>query len=176
MTNKLTLAAVAVLAVTTGCAAIAKTPAELNDLELAHVAYTADNIDIRYAHLALAISENPEIHAFANSMIRDHTAVNQQALGLLKKLNAQPADNFLSQTLQSNSEGIIDNLSQLRGADFDKAYATNEWEYHKAVNDLMANSFIPNIENSEVKALFEAGLEIFKAHESHAEMMVKAVQ
>ena len=30
-----------------------------NDLEIAHIAYTAGNIDIRYAHLALAISENP---------------------------------------------------------------------------------------------------------------------
>ncbi len=176
MTSKLNLAAVVLIAITTGCAAIAKTPAELNDLELAHVAYTADVIDIRYAHLALAISENPAIHEFANSMVRDHTAVNEQALALLEKLGAQPVDNFLSQSLTTNSEGIIDSLSQLRGADFDKAYAANEWEYHKAVNDLMENAFIPNIENPEVKSLFEAGLVIFKAHEQHAEMMVKAVQ
>jgi len=35
---------------------------------------------------------------------------------------------------------------------------------------------IPNIDNAEVKALFQQGLEIFKAHEEHAEMMVKALR
>lgn len=150
----------------------AESPAELNDLQIAHVAYVADNIDIRYAHLALAISENPAIHQFAETMIRDHTAVNEQALALLKKLNADPQDNFLSQSLQNDAEKIITKLSHLHGTAFDKGYAENELGYHKAVNNLMANEFIPNIENPEVKDLFKAGLEIFKAHEAHAEKMV----
>jgi putative membrane protein len=153
----------------------AQSPAELNDLQIAHVAYVADNIDIRYAHLALAISSNPAIHEFARTMIRDHTAVNEQALALLKKLEAQPQDNFLSKQLVANSEKLVDEMSQLRGAAFDKRYAENELAYHKAVNDLVGNTFIPNIDNAEVKTLFEAGLKIFKAHEHHAEMMVKAV-
>ncbi len=152
--------------------AFAQSPAELNDLEIAHVAYVADNIDIRYAHLALAISKNPEVREFANTMIRDHEAVNEQALALLKKLNAQPQDNFLSKSLQINAEKLIDEMSKLRGDEFDKRYAANELAYHKAVNDLVENAFIPNIENAEVKALFEAGLQIFKAHEGHATMMV----
>lgn len=155
--------------------AIANDPADLNDLEIAHVAYIADNIDIRYAHLALAISTNPEIHAFAKTMIRDHTAVNEQALALLKKLKAQPQDNFLSRALNKNAEKLINEMSQLRGIEFDKRYAANELAYHKAVNDLVENAFIPNIENAEVKALFEAGLQIFKAHEGHAEHMVGAL-
>jgi putative membrane protein len=108
-------------------------------------------------------------------MIRDHTAVNEQALALLAKLNAQPQDNFLSQSLQENAEKLITEMSQLRGAAFDKRYAENELAYHKAVNDLVGNTFIPNIENAEVKSLFEAGLEIFQAHETHAEMMVGQV-
>lgn len=157
-------------------AAQAESPADLNDLQIAHVAYVADNIDIRYAHLALAISHDPAVKAFAETMIRDHTAVNEQALALLKKLNAQPQDNFLSQSLQQDAEKLIDEMSQLRGAAFDRRYAENELAYHKAVNDLVENSFIPNIENAEVGALFEAGLEIFKAHEGHAAMMVKKLK
>ena len=150
----------------------AQSPADLNDLQIAHVAYVADNIDIRYAHLALAISANPDVRDFAQTMIRDHSAVNEQALALLAKLKAQPEDNFLSQSLQENAEKLIDEMSQLRGAEFDRRYAENELAYHKAVNDLVGNAFIPNIENAEVKALFEAGLEIFQAHEGHAEKMV----
>ena len=149
----------ALLLGTTG--AHAKSPAELNDLEIAHVAYTADNIDIRYAHLALAISSNPKIHAFAKTMIHNHNAVNTQALALLKKLNAQPPDNFLSRQLTEGSIELVEEMSRLRGAAFDKRYAANELAYHQAVNNLVETAFIPNIENAEVKALFEAGLKIF---------------
>lgn len=148
----------------------------MNDLEIAHVAYTADNIDIRYAHLALALTNSPEVRTFAETMIRDHTAVNEQALALLAKLNAQPQDNFLSRTLNANADRIIDDLSALRGIDFDRAYAANELAYHKAVNELVENTFIPNIDHAEVKALFEQGLEIFKVHEGHAAHMVQALK
>ena len=170
------LLAATAIAITAAVPALANDPATLSDTEIAHVAYVADNIDIRYAHLALAISTNPEIHEFANTMIRDHEAVNAAALELLDKLGAQAQDNFLSQKLAADSEGIINKLSQLRGAEFDRAYAENELGYHQAVNNLVENTFIPNIDNPEVKALFEQGLEIFKVHEGHAEMMVKAVQ
>ena len=153
----------------------AQEAADLNDLEIAHVAYVADNIDIRYAHLALAISKNPAIHEFARTMIRDHSAVNDQALALLDKLGAEAQDNFLSQALLENADKLVDEMAGLRGAAFDKRYAENELAYHIAVNDLVENTFVPNIENAEVKALFEAGLEIFKAHQGHAEMMVEQV-
>ncbi len=156
--------------------AAAQSPADLNDLEIAHVAYTADNIDIRYAHLALAISHNPAVREFAQTMIRDHEAVNGQALALLAKLKAQPQNNFLSKTLEKNSEKLINEMSKLRGAKFDKRYAENELAYHKAVNDLVGNAFIPNIENAEVKTLFKAGFEIFKAHEAQAVKMVGKVK
>ncbi|OED42458.1 hypothetical protein AB833_07445 [Chromatiales bacterium (ex Bugula neritina AB1)] len=151
----------------------ADSPADLNDLQIAHVAYVADNIDIQYAHIALALSTNPEIRDFANTMIRDHEAVNDQALALLNKLNASPQDNFLSQSLQEDAVKIVDELTSLRGDAFDRRYAENELAYHRAVNDLVENTFIPNIENEEVKDLFKAGLKIFKVHEGHAEMMVK---
>ena len=154
----------------------ANDPADLNDLEIAHVAYTANTIDIRYAHLALALSETPEVRAFAETMISDHTAVTAAALELLDKLGAEPQDNFLSRSLNVNADSIIDDLAVKRGADFDRAYAANELAYHQAVNDLIETAFLPNIENAEVKALFEQGLEIFKVHEGHAEKMVEAVK
>lgn len=171
------MAMTGIMALLLGATSVAaESPADLNDLQIAHVAYTADNIDIRYAHLALGKSTNPAIHKFAKTMIRDHNAVNEQALALLKKLGAQPQDNFLSRQLTANSIKLVDQMSGLTGKEFDKFYAENELAYHKAVNDLVANAFIPNIENAEVKALFEAGLKIFKAHEHHAEMMVAALK
>jgi putative membrane protein len=154
----------------------ARSPADLNDLEIAHVAYTADAIDIRYAHLALAISDNPQVRAFAETMIRDHTAVNDKALALVKKLNVQPQDNFLSQQLLKQAEALVAEMRQLSGQAFDRRYASNELSYHQAVNQLVGGTFIPNLKNPEVKALFEKALVIFQAHERHAQQMVNAVR
>ena len=60
---------------TTG--AVAQAGEAMNDLEIAHTAYTAGQLDIRYAHLALAVSENDAVREFAQTMIRDHTAVKR---------------------------------------------------------------------------------------------------
>ncbi|WP_166418848.1 DUF4142 domain-containing protein [Cochlodiniinecator piscidefendens] len=169
------VSAIALIATMSVSSVYAQDLGDLNDLEMAHVAYTADNIDIRYAHLALAISTNSDIHTFANTMIRDHTAVNAAALGLLEQLGATAQDNFFSQALSAGAEEIINDLSALRGAEFDKAYAANELAYHQTVNGLVEGTMIPNIDNEEVRALFQQGLEIFKVHEGHAEMMVESL-
>ena len=148
---------------------------ELNDLQIAHIAYTAGAIDIRYAHLALALSDNPEVRKFAELMIRDHTAVNNAALALVKKLQITPQDNPTSQQLSEGAKKIRTELSQLRGDAFAKRYAANELGYHQTVNNVVENTFIPNAKNAELKALLTAALQTFKVHEGHAEAMNQKV-
>lgn len=144
---------------------------DLNDLEMAHVAVTANDTDIRYAHLALALSENPDIREFAETMIRDHTAVNQQVAALAKRLGVTAQDNEVSRQLRTNARKITNELSRLRGTDFDRRYAANEAAYHQSVNGLVGGTFIPNIENREVKKAFEGALQIFLVHQEHAEKL-----
>ncbi len=159
-----------IVAVLAGTAAtVHRGPKPLNDLEMAHVAVTANNTDIAYAHLALALSENPKIREFAETMIRDHTAVNEQVFALAKKLGVTAEDNDVSRELRENASKIRDELSRLRGAEFDRRYAENEAAYHQSVNQLVAETFIPNTQNAEVKAAFKGALEIFLVHQQHAE-------
>lgn len=147
----------------------------LNDLEIAHIAYTAGSIDIRYAYLALALSDDPEIRTFAELMVRDHTAVNNKALNLVNKLRITPQDNAMSRQLEQQAQQIRDELSQLRGKAFAKRYAANELGYHRTVNNVVENRFIPNAQNAELKALLTAALQTFKVHEGHAASMNEKV-
>jgi putative membrane protein len=149
----------------------ARAQADLNDLEMAHVAVTASNIDIAYAHLALAISENEAIRAFAETMIRDHGAVNAQVVALAERLHVQAQDNPFSQRLLADAQRIKDELTKLRGGAFDRYYATNELRYHQAVNGILAEAFIPNADNPEVRKAFESALPLFREHERHAERL-----
>ena len=146
-----------------------------NDLEIAHTAYTAGSIDIRYAHMALALSDNADVRQFAELMIQDHTAVNNKALALVSKLQITPQDNATSQQLSQGAIEIRRELSQLRGDAFDKRYAANELKYHQLVNSTVENTFIPNAKNAELKALLTQALQTFKVHEGHAATMNKKV-
>ena len=148
---------------------VAAQPAKLNDAQIAHIAYTAGEIDIKAAQQALQKCRNPEVRQFAQDMVRDHTAVNKQALALVQKLQVTPQDNPTSQAIVKQASDKRRELSRLRGAAFCRAYAQNEVAYHQTVNNALETTLIPSASNSELKSLLETGLKIFQGHQQHAE-------
>src|SRR6476661_4351922 len=118
--------------------------AKPTDPQIAHIAYTAGQLDIAAAKQALTKAKNKEVRAFANDMVRDHTAVNKQALALVKKLNVKPEDNDTSRALTKQAAAKRSELAKLKGAAFDKAYVANEVAYHKTVNGALESTLIPS--------------------------------
>ena len=143
--------------------------AKPTDAQIAHIAYTAGVLDIDAAKQALKKSKNKEVRAFAENMVKDHTAVNKQALALVKKLKVTPQDNPTSQALAKQAKAKRDELAKLKGAAFDKAYVDNEVAYHKTLDNALETTLIPSASNAELKSLLETGLKIFQGHEQHAE-------
>jgi putative membrane protein len=166
MINRLSAAFAAICLVTPVAFAAGETP---TDPQIAHIAYTAGAIDIEAAKLALEKSKNKQVVAFANDMLRDHEAVNKQALALVKKLNVTPEDNSTSQSLSAAATEERKKLAKLKGAAFDKAYVNNEVAYHKQVNGALETLLIPSAKNGQLKDLLETGLKLFQGHEQHAE-------
>jgi putative membrane protein len=146
------------------------------DPQIAHIAYTAGLIDIEAGKQALDKSQNNDVRAFAQQMIGDHTAVNDQALALVKKLNVTPEDNATSKSLAEAADAERKKLADLSGAAFDKAYVDNEAAYHKAVDDAVSKTLIPSAQNAELKTLLQNGLKLFEAHLAHAEQLAKQFQ
>lgn len=146
------------------------------DPQIAHIAYTAGNIDVAAAKLALAKSRTRSVRSFAQEMIRDHQAVNAKALALVKKLHVTPEDNPTSQGLTKAAAAERAKLSKLRGAAFDREYANNEVAYHKTVNGALESTLIPSAKNGELKSLLETGLSLFREHQAHAEAVAKALK
>lgn len=159
---------VAGLVLSTAIAIAADKP---SDPQIAHIAYTAGDLDIKAAKLALEKSKNETVRAFANDMVRDHQAVNDKALTLVKKLGVTPVDNETSKALIAQAEKKQAELASLSGSAFEKAYVDNEVAYHKMVNDALRTTLIPSSSNAELKSLLETGLKIFEGHLHHAEML-----
>jgi putative membrane protein len=150
--------------------------AKLTDPQIAHIAYTAGQIDVEAAKQALGKSKNKEVRAFAEQMVGDHTMVNDQALALVKKLNVKPEDNPISQSLAKQAEATRNKLASLNGAAFDKAYVDNEVTYHKTVNTALSDTLIPDAQNAELKALLQSSLGVFQAHQKHAEQIASQLR
>ena len=153
-----------------GSAALAE-GAKPTDPQIAHIAYTAGVIDINAAKQAIAKASNKDVKSFAEDMVRDHEAVNKQALDLVKKLKVTPEDNDTSKTLSKQAADKLAELKKLKGAAYDKAYVANEVAYHKAVNGALETQLIPSASNAELKSLLQTGLKIFQGHQQHAEQV-----
>jgi putative membrane protein len=166
--------AIAALCMLSG-AALAQAAVKLTDPQIAHIAYTAGQLDIEAAKQALSKSTNKDVRAFAEDMVRDHTAVNKQALDLVTKLKVTPEDNDTSRALTKQAAEKRAELSKLDGADFDKAYVANEVAYHKTVNGALETTLIPSANNPELKSLLQTGLKIFQGHQQHAEQLAAAL-
>lgn len=167
------LAAAALLAFAAPAPAIAAGP---TDPEIAHIAYTAGQLDIAAARQALAKSRDRQVRAFAEAMVRDHQAVNDKALELVARLKVTPAANQVSAALSAQAEATHKKLAALDGKAFDRAYAANEAAYHGAVNAALKSTLIPSADNEELKALLETGLALFSEHQKHAEQLARTLK
>ena len=147
-----------------------------SDSEIAHIAYTAGALDVAAGKQALAKSRDKAVRAFAETMVRDHAAVNDQALALVKKLGVTPQANATSEALSAQAAAEARKLDALSGAAFDRAYVANEVAYHRTVNEALAKTLIPGADNAELKDLLETGLALFGQHQSHAEHLARSLR
>ena len=149
-------------------AAAAQAP---NDAQIASIVVTANQVDIDAGKLAQKRGSKAEVKAFGKQMVTDHTAVNEQAAALAKKLALTPEDNPTSQSLKSGGTENLKKLRKLKGAAFDKAYVEHEVAYHQQVIDAINKTLIPNAKNEELKQLLVKGLPLFEGHLQHAKQI-----
>lgn len=177
-TNLVRLKSVAVILTSVALATVStanaedKTPASaLTDAQIAMIVVVADTVDVDYGKLAVKKTSNQAVKEFAETMVRDHTAVNDKAIALAKKLGVTPEASDTSKSLKAGGEKQLAKLKALTGAAFDKAYVDNEVSYHEAVIGMLDKTLIPNTKNAELKSLLESGRPIFAAHLGHAKML-----
>jgi len=142
-----------------------------NDAQIAAIVVTANQVDIDAGKLAESKASNAQVKAFGKQMVTDHTGVNKQATDLVTKLGVKPEDNPTAQSLKSGGADNVKQLTQLKGAAFDKAYVDHEIAYHQQVLDAVDKTLIPSAKNEELKALLVKVRPAFVAHLQHAKQL-----
>lgn len=149
--------------------------AALSDAEVAHITVTANEIDAELGQLALQRSEDPDVRGFAQRMVTEHRAVNEQAAALAGRLGVTPADNEVSQSLRADAVAVRQRLEGLEGTEFNRAYIQREVRYHEQVLDAIDGVLLPSASNAELRDLIEQVRPAIAAHLDHARSLQRQV-
>ena len=148
----------------------------VSDAQIASIVVTANQVDIDAGKLAASRADNPEVKAFAERMVTDHSGVNTSAGELVTRLGVTPEDNPTSQSLKAGGEKNLSNLKALKGSAFDRSYIDHEVAYHDQVLDALDKTLIPSAKNEELKALLVKVRPAFVAHRDHAKKIQASLQ
>lgn len=120
--------------------------------------YQAGLAEIGLSQLALQKSSNAEVKQFAQRMIDDHTQGNNQIAGV-----AQSKSVSLPSSPTAEQQAVLDELSGLSGADFDKAYMDQNVIAHvKVVRQTRQQS--QQGKDADVKNLAQTLLPVLASH------------
>lgn len=99
-----------------------------NEAEFATNAADASLAEINFANLAISKTNNQEIKAYANMMLKDHGTANDELMALAKSKNVT-----LPAAMSAEHQKRREEINSKSGADFDKAYAKMMEENHVKV-------------------------------------------
>ena len=149
---------------------------KVTDPQIAAIVVAANQVDIDAGKFAAKKSNHAEVRKFAETMVTDHTAVNQSAVELVTKLKVKPEENDTSRALKAGGEKNLAALRMLKGKALDKAYVDHEVTYHEQVLQALDTILIPNAQNGELKALLVKVRPAFVAHLEHAKHLQAALR
>ncbi len=128
------------------------------DLAFINDAAPGGMAEVELGKMALSKSKNADVKAFAQKMVDDHTKAGKE----LEKLAAQKKVTLPPDVLPTHKE-VMDKLSKLSGAEFDKAYVMAMLEAHE--KDVTAfESVSKTAGDADVKEFATKTLPTLKTH------------
>ncbi len=146
-----------------------------NDQQISAIVMESNNADISASKIALKKTNNPEVKAYADEMIKDHTQANHELLRAMEKANIKTNKSNKSADIKSAKKDTKSNLKSLNGIDFDKAYAENEVVMHTQVLNTIDQELIPNAKSPNLKAFLSKTRETIAGHLEHAKQLQSKV-
>lgn len=135
----------------------------LTTAEAASIMSTANNAEIQEGQLALQKSQNEQVRQFAQRMISDHSALNQ-ALAEHMRRDGMAGGNPITQQLIANAQESVQNLQQLEGMQFDRAYIQHQVALHQWLLNTLDNALIPGTDDSRIHADMREARDVIASH------------
>ena len=157
-----------------GCATLvsagtSKAQSDDQDKQFIMTASQSDYTEMTFSKLALQKSSNPQVKAYAQKMITDHTKLEEQMKPFADKMGVTPVT-----TLDATHQQKYDQMSSLSGADFDKGYISAMSTDHHASLDAFKTEESTTT-NAPLKATVKKGEKVVAQHTTMADKMATAM-
>ncbi|HEX4340005.1 MAG TPA: DUF4142 domain-containing protein [Polyangiaceae bacterium] len=169
------IAAVAALAITSAGAALAadstgkKPPAmelsksDMTDAQILGVTDVANGGEVEQGNVATTRAHSDKVKAFAQMMVKEHTAAKNKGLSIAKQLGVSPATSAKSAEVTKDGADVLKKLHDADADDFDKTYLKAQISLHEDTLKLLDGELIPKASSAQVKSL----LTDMRAHVEH---------
>jgi putative membrane protein len=114
--------------------------------------------EVKLGELAAQKGLRDDVKAFGQTMVKDHTAINDD----LKALAAQKGVT-LPDSLDAKHQGMVDKMAALTGSEFDDAYITGMVEDHDMdAKDFKAES--AETKDADIKSFVDKSIPVVAEH------------
>jgi putative membrane protein len=114
--------------------------------------------EVELGRLALQRAGDPSVRAFGQKMVTDHTAANAELKGVAARKNLT-----LPGEMSSDQKSMVEKLSKLNGAEFDKEYMSDMVKDHETdVKDFQTQA--NDGTDPEIKSFASKTLPILQGH------------
>jgi putative membrane protein len=142
---------------------LAKAATSDSDKQFLSMAAQSDVNEIKLSQLAQTKASSPQVKAFANKMVADHTKLETQMKPFATKWDLTPPAG-----LDPDHQAIYDRLSGLSGPEFDKAYMTAmDQDHHKALDAFTTEA--QTTQDPQFKAAVMKGKAVVAGHTKMAD-------
>jgi len=127
--------------------------------------------EIELGRLAQQKAQNPAVKQFAQTMVQDHQALDQQVQQMAKQQNiklgkVKPADD-VERKMQAANKAQMEKLQALSGMAFDHAYMTHMVEDHDNAI-MLTQGAMQTIQDPQLTQMLQQSLPAFQKHRQQA--------
>ncbi len=126
--------------------------------------------EVELGNLALAKTANTSVKDFANMMITDHTKSNQELMAMAKGKSFTLPD-----SLDGEHKATADNLRNLTGSAFDKAYMTAMVDGHQKMLNLLRTEAASGMD-ANAKDYATKTIPVVQVHLEHAQRLQSSLR
>lgn len=124
--------------------------------------------ELRLSELAAQQATNPQVRAFAQQMVSEHTQATTELTGLASRKGLDPMSR------EDYDQRAVTKLGRQSGNDFDKAYMEKMTDAHEDTVDLFDKASRDS-KDPEVQAFATKMLPKFREHQQHARTLEQTV-
>ncbi len=123
--------------------------------------------EVKLATLGTQKAESAEVRAFAEQMVKDHTAANDELKALAASKSVE-----LSASIDASTANAFKSLEEKKGADFDSAFMKDMLKDHKSTVSAFEKEE-KNAQDGDLKTWVSKMLPTLRGHLDHAKGLQK---